>query len=299
MVTSIINIAGSEAEEIVKLWWILFVISTIVFVAVLFFLIVGHFRTQKDPKKLQRSLILATGITTFFLLIIVVATFNYSQPFKEEKKGPVYTIDVIGKQWWWQVRYPNFTTANELHVPVGVPIKFRLHSDNVIHSFWVPALGGKMDMIPGQVNELIIKANKPGIYHGICAEFCGIQHALMAFKVIATTEQKFQVWSTAQAQKAVAPQTQLAEQGKKVFIKANCIKCHNVRGLSELSENAPDLTHLASRTTLAAATLPNRKGHLAGWIMDPQSIKPGNLMPSSNLSGEELQALLHYLEALK
>jgi cytochrome c oxidase subunit 2 len=210
-------------------------------------------------------------------------------------------VEVIGHQFWWEVRYPqhNVLTANEIHIPAGVPVRVHLGSQDVIHSFWVPELHGKLDMIPGQTNSFWLQADNPGEYKGICAEFCGTQHAKMLFLVVAQPPDEFAAWLEQQQQPAAVPAEPLAQQGLQVFLAAGCVECHAVRGTDATGNLGPDLTHIASRRTLGAGILPNNPGNLGGWIADPQHIKPGNLMPDSPLTGEELQALLAYMATLR
>jgi cytochrome c oxidase subunit 2 len=209
-------------------------------------------------------------------------------------------IDVIGHQFWWEVRYPNqeIVTANEIHIPVGEPVALRLTSADVIHSFWVPELHGKLDLTPGLTTHLLLQADQPGEYRGQCAEFCGVQHARMGLLVIAGTRADFDAWVARQQLPAAPPTDEVAIAGQQVLLGSSCVYCHTVAGTNATGTLGPDLTHLASRRTLAAATVPNTRGHLAGWIIDPQAIKPGNKMPPTNLSAEELLALLAYLETL-
>jgi cytochrome c oxidase subunit II len=210
-------------------------------------------------------------------------------------------IEVIGHQWWWEVRYPHegIVTANEIHIPAGQPVTLRLTSDDVIHSFWVPELHGKLDLNPQQTNTLILQADQPGAYRGQCAEFCGIQHAKMALLVVAQEPAAYAEWVSAQQLVPPPPNTELTEFGQQVFLGSACVYCHTVRGTNATGVLGPDLTHLASRRTLAAATVPNTRGYLAGWIVDPHGLKPGNKMPPTDMSAEELQALLAYLESLR
>jgi cytochrome c oxidase subunit 2 len=215
------------------------------------------------------------------------------------------TIDVTGQQWWWQVKYENdvpsqmVTTANEIHIPVGRVVQFKLRSNDVIHSFWAPNLHGKKDLVPGHIAAIWIRADRPGTYRGQCAEFCGYQHAHMAFTVIAEPEEQFNAWYGAQLQSAVSPATAQQLRGQQVFLSSTCIMCHRIQGTDAGGAVGPDLTHLASRQTIAAATLENTREHLASWILDSQAIKPGNRMPPNPLSAEDLQALLDYLQSLK
>jgi cytochrome c oxidase subunit 2 len=186
-------------------------------------------------------------------------------------------------------------TANEIHIPVGRPVLINTHSQDVIHSFWMPELHGKRDLIPGHPSAIWLQADRPGVFQGQCAEFCGLQHAHMRLIVVAEPEETFQAWLEAQRQSAQPPRDPLAERGMHVFVSGPCALCHAIRGTDAAGHVAPDLTHIASRATLAAGTLPNTPGHLAGWIIDSQSVKPGNAMPSMSLSPEDLQALLAYL----
>jgi cytochrome c oxidase subunit 2 len=215
------------------------------------------------------------------------------------------TINVIGHQWWWDFVYddvsPNqvFSSPNELHIPVGVPVVLKAESRDVIHSFWVPNLHGKRDLIPGFATHTWIQADKPGVYRGQCAEFCGHQHAHMAFLVVVEPMDQFLTWIDHQRQGAPPPADDVKQRGHDVFMQGPCVMCHTIRGTAAGSRVGPDLTHVASRQTIAAGTLPMTRGHLAGWISNSQSVKPGNRMPPTLLSGDDLQALLAYLETLR
>lgn len=215
-------------------------------------------------------------------------------------------IEIIGEMWWWRVRYLDeqgqvlFETANEMRLPVGQPVDLLLSSRNVIHSFWVPNLSGKVDMVPGHVNRLRLQARETGAWRGQCAEYCGAQHANMMFDVHVLQADAFQAWLLAQRQPAAAnPADARLRAGRRVFAQA-CAQCHTVRGTPAAGTSGPDLTHIGSRTSLASGMLPNNVGTLAGWIAGSQHIKPGNAMPSfRNLSGEQLRAVAHYLESLQ
>lgn len=306
---SMLDQAGPEAASVVKLWWILFGVGSLVLLAITILLLMGCFRTRSpharppSDRRLGRGLLIGGVASTVLLLVVLVATHTYSQPFADKRDGAL-TIEVTGKRWWWAITYaeetgkPLFRTANEIHIPVGVPVRLRLSSDDVIHSFWVPKLAGKVDLIKGRTNYLWIQADEAGVYRGQCAEFCGMQHAKMGFMVIAQAPGEFQEWLFAQAAPAEDPPNELAARGRDVFKRSDCVDCHTIRGVSSTASVGPDLTHLGSRRTLAAGALPNRKGQLAGWLADPQSIKPGNLMPSVPLPAEDFRALLHYLEEL-
>ncbi|HEV2706187.1 MAG TPA: c-type cytochrome, partial [Pyrinomonadaceae bacterium] len=207
--------------------------------------------------------------------------------------------------WWWEVEYDNrnpslnVTTANEIHIPVGRPVFFRLTSNDVIHSFWVPNLHGKTDLIPGRETTTWLRADRAGTFRGQCAEFCGHQHAHMALTVVAEAPEQFQAWYDAQLKPAREPATPAEARGREVFLTSPCVMCHKIQGTDAGGNAGPDLTHLASRPTLAAGTLENTRGHLAGWVVDSQKIKPGNRMPPNNIEPDDLQALLDYLQSLK
>jgi cytochrome c oxidase subunit 2 len=215
-------------------------------------------------------------------------------------------IEVTGRMWWWEVRYvdaatrANITLANELYVPIGRPIEIALRSDNVIHSFWVPALAGKVDMVPGRTNRLVVRAREAGVFRGQCAEYCGTQHAWMAFYVVAVPEEAYRQWLARQAAPAAEPADAFHAQGRRAFLREGCGACHTVRGTPAAGTLGPDLTHVGSRLSLGAGRLDNHVGTLAGWIADSQTLKPGNLMPAMNVfSGEDLRAVAAYLESLK
>jgi cytochrome c oxidase subunit 2 len=215
-------------------------------------------------------------------------------------------IEITGKMWWWEVRYAAAdggraaVLANELYVPVGQPVEIALKSDNVIHSFWVPALAGKVDMIPGRTTRIVVQAREPGVYRGQCAEYCGIQHSWMAFYVVAVPREEYERWLANQAAPAKEPEQAFLRQGRDAFLSGGCGACHTVRGTPAAGTLGPDLTHLGSRRSIAAGRLDNHAGTLAGWIADPQSIKPGNLMPPTTVyTGEELRAVAAWLESLK
>ncbi|MFL5301916.1 MAG: c-type cytochrome, partial [Anaeromyxobacteraceae bacterium] len=189
--------------------------------------------------------------------------------------------------------------ARGLHLPVGVPVQVKLTSRDVIHSLWIPSLHGKKDLVPGRQNELTLEASQPGTFRGQCAEFCGQQHAKMALWVVAEAPPDFQRWLDAQRRPASPPSSDEARRGEQLFVNGACAMCHRVAGTTAAASMGPDLTHLASRKTIGAGSLPNTRGHLGGWIVDSQAVKPGNKMPPIALQGDELQALLTYLEGLR
>ena len=240
------------------------------------------------------------GLTTVALVVSLVWTVAVVAEISSPAGRPALTLEVTGHQWWWQVRYlgarPNqtFVTANEIHVPVGRPVLVKIMSADVIHSFWVPALTGKTDTVPGRVNVAWLQANRAGVYRGQCTEYCGLQHAHMALYVIADPAPVFEAWRQGQ----IRPAADAASAGEAVF-QAHCNKCHTVRGTAATGAAGPDLTHLMSRRTIASGTLPNTRGTIAGWIANPQALKPGSTMPASNLTGPELNAVSAYVETLR
>jgi cytochrome c oxidase subunit 2 len=247
------------------------------------------------------------AVTVVILFIFLIADFSTGRALASlaQQRGDALTIEVVGHQWWWEIRYRDtqahriLTTANEIHVPVGRPVRLRMSSTDVIHSFWVPNLHGKKDLIPGYMSTAWFRADQPGVYRGQCAEFCGHQHAKMGLLVVAQAPEEFHRWYEHQLKTAPPPADSVQARGQEVFETHSCAMCHTIRGTQAGGRVAPDLTHLASRRTLAAAVLPNNRGHLGGWITDPQRIKPGTRMPPNQIPSEDLQALLSYLQSLK
>lgn len=308
---SILDPRGPAAENIAELWWIMFALGTAIFLLVtglMFFGILGRHSDHVDDQQGQRWIVIGGIVMPSVVLVIVFGfTIRSSLLTANEADNTSFAIEVIGRRWWWEVNYPDHgvITANEIHIPLGVPVELKLKSGDVIHSFWVPQLNGKMDLIPGRENTLIIQADETGIYRGECAEFCGLQHARMQFMMIVQETEDFEQWIADQLQPATEADGALIQTGQEVFITAGCVYCHTVRGLDSGDVDrsdvdlGPDLTHLASRSTIAAGILENNRGNLGGWIADPHGIKPGVLMPATQLSGEDLQALLAYLETLQ
>jgi cytochrome c oxidase subunit 2 len=315
----VLNSAGIQAQRIEHLWWITLGVTSVVFVLVLAFLGRAVSRNQNAELLHQKpgpasesadsglktgviAAVALTVVTLFVLLIIAISTGRAMASL--QSKTPV-TIQVTGHQWWWEVQYPDpvssniVTTANEIHIPVGTPIVLNSTSQDVIHSFWAPNIQGKRDLIPGWTTAIWFQADHEGVFRGQCAEFCGHQHAHMAFLLIAESQDKFQAWLQHQRESAANPATAEAQRGQQVFLSATCVMCHTIRGTDAGSRNGPDLTHIASRGTLAAATIPNTPGYLAGWIADSQHIKPGNHMPPNSLASDDQQALVAYLESLQ
>lgn len=305
------------ARYIADLWWLLAGLGSAIFVLVIFYLAFALWRRSAGRGLVPKATLdapLANHIPSLrpvilggiVLPIAVLSVVSFATVRTLRALGTLVTpdpltIQVIGQQWWWEVRYSayGFETANEIHIPVGEPVAIELRSDNVIHSFWVPELHGKLDLIPGRTNRFVIQADEAGEYRGLCAEFCGVQHANMMFLVIAQPPAEFAAWVAQQQQPAQPPTAPMAQAGQALFLAENCINCHAINGTDATGDLGPDLTHFASRRTLAAAMLPNNLGNLGGWVANPQHIKPGNLMPAADgLTGPELQALLAYLQTL-
>ena len=238
------------------------------------------------------------------LLLLVIAIPNLQALFVTStlpRDRDAVQVNVVGRQWWWSFEYPELdvVTANELHVPVGRPVRIQLHSADVIHSFWIPKLAGKMDLIPNRKNVMWFQADAPGTYYGQCAEFCGASHAHMRFRVIAQTEAAFADWLLAQQQPAQAPSDPLAIKGSRLFMAKGCMACHAIDGTPAQGAIAPNLTHFASRQTMAAGMLPNSTDHLTRWLQNPRAVKPATLMPNLGLNEAEVSALVAYLQHLQ
>jgi cytochrome c oxidase subunit II len=313
--------AGIHAERIGELWNVFLYVSTAVYVLVMIALLIAFFRRRRagavEPPSgstrlrvngSTRGATIAVTIATAATVVILFALLAASIFTSRDLAGsPRETINVLltGRQWWWQVEYAHtdhskrIITANELTVPVGVPVKITLRSADVIHSFWAPNLQGKRDLIPGHDSVILVNASRPGVYRGGCAEFCGLQHAKMSFWVNALSPENFARWSEAQRQPSRIPSTPAERSGQEVFMRSACALCHTIGGTEASGKTAPDLTHFASRRSIAAATMPNQRAMLAHWILDPQHVKPGSQMPPTRLNGEELDLLLTYLESLR
>lgn len=311
-IQSALDPAGLQSARIEWLWWLLFWICTAVFVAVLgaLFLAIRKGRSADPDRPSERSLtigVAAAGATTVLILFVLLFVSVRAGRAVDAigKPADALTVQITGYQWWWQVEYLNpqpslrITTANELHLPVGRPILFLLKGGDVIHSFWVPNLHGKTDLVPGRQNSTWLQIDRPGVYRGQCAEYCGLQHAHMALVVVAEPEDAFQRWVAAQRQPAPAPSTPEQTRGLNIVERGPCAMCHTIRGTQAGGRMGPDLTHFASRSTIAAGTAPNTPGYLAGWIADPQHLKPGNRMPPTGLASEDLQAVVAYVGSLR
>lgn len=271
----------------------LFAGAAVIFAGVMALALYAVFAKRENAARLPpRALVIGggivfTGLTLFALLIYSLARSASLHPVAQD----ALRIEVTGEQWWWRVRYAQFETANEIRVPVGRPVELVLRSADVVHSFWVPVLAGKLDMIPGRANVLRLRADRAGEYRGQCAEYCGGPHAWMALHLVAEEPAAYDAWVQRQRAPAAAAN---------VFFERHCGACHAVRGTPAAGRLGPDLTHVGSRLSIGAGLLPANAGAFAGWIASSQHLKPGNLMPSfQHFSGEELRALAGYLESLQ
>ena len=303
--------ASPQERKIATLWWVMMAVAWVGVAFIAFLLALGWLRRRRAKlpggggDRVATALVVALGVAA--PIVSLSALFAWSDVFvmratsAPSPRSTARTIEVIGHQWWWEVRYPGTSavTANEIHVPVGVRVNVVGTSADVIHSFWVPQLNRKIDLIPGRTNRIVLDATRPGRFRGECYEFCGLQHAHMGLYVVAEPPAAFRAWLANMAKPAAEPRTGLERQGRETFLSEACSGCHQIRGTPAHARVGPDLTHLATRRTIAAATLPNRPGYLAGWITDPQHQKPGARMPALPLTGVQIQALLAYLESLR
>jgi cytochrome c oxidase subunit 2 len=255
------------------------------------------------PKQTHGHTPLEIGWTVAFAVILLIFAIPTIRSIFRTQEAPAATalrIEVAGKQWWWEFRYPGLkiATANELHLPAGQTVAFHLNAPDVIHSFWIPQLGGKRDVVPHRVNRLVMTPDTPGEFPGQCAEYCGESHANMRFRVVVHKQEDFERWVKAQQAPPVEPTDPLAQQGKALFAANACVGCHTIGGTSA-GQIGPDLTHFGSRKTLGANLLPNTPENLIRWIENPGHVKPGNRMPDLGMRGEQSKALAAYLQGLK
>jgi cytochrome c oxidase subunit 2 len=317
--------AGVQAEHILRLWHGTLALCALVFILVLGACLLALWRApraaastapdlasldgavQPRERRLLRAVGWSTALAGAGLLVLLGGDVVAGRALAQLPVEGALRIELVGHNWWWEAHYDDplsgrrFTTANELHLPVGRAAVITLRSDDVIHSLWVPNLHGKLDLIPGRSTEIRVRADSAGVYRGQCAEFCGLQHAMMALLVIAEPPAGYAAWAERQQRPAAVGVDQVVQRGRQVFMDNQCMGCHAIRGTEARGgvAVAPDLTHLAGRRTIGAGTLPNRRGHLAGWIVDAPSIKPGVQMPAFALAPDDLQALLSYLETLE
>jgi cytochrome c oxidase subunit II len=304
---------GLMAKRILPLTQALLIVSAVVVVVIVTLVLVAILRRWRSGAVADTPIeetggrgwiSIGVGLSTIVLVGLVVWTSMTMARIANPPDKPALSIDVRGHQWWWEFVYQSddpskiFTTANEIHIPVGKPVRFTLNGEDVIHTFWVPSLGGKIQLIPGQTNITWLQADRPGVYRGQCSQFCGQQHAHMIFSVFADAPDAFEAWREDQLRAAPQPVSDEMRLGEQRFI-GRCGVCHTVRGTPANGHVGPDLTHLMSRTTIAGGELPNNPGFLSGWVANPQGLKPGSLMPDPELSGPDLASIRSFLVTLK
>jgi cytochrome c oxidase subunit 2 len=312
-----LDVSGPQASSIAGLWWLMLPIGAVVWVLVVSVMLMGITRTRSGPatetiarddvreRKLARVVIGAVAVTVVTLFLVLMSDFRVGQALTLPPATKVVPIKIIGHQYWWEIQYPDsiaqniVVTANELHIPAGKEIVLELASRDVIHSFWVPSLAGKKDLLPGYTRSLWFRADTAGVYRGQCAEFCGLEHAKMGLLVIAESQERYDAWIKAQRAPGAEPTDSLAARGKTVFLGTSCAMCHSIGGTTAGAQLGPDLTHIGSRRTIAAGTLANTEGNLLSWIADPQQIKPGTIMPATKLNPSDMKALVAYLRQLR
>jgi cytochrome c oxidase subunit II len=310
---SALDVYGTAAISLKHLIVLIVAVCSVVWMLVMVALIAALSRSRDgrpappEPRSERRMTVAVIGAVVATVLIIstfTIVSFVATRALRVAGQDDL-TIRVRGLQWWWGLEYigtdpsQRFETANEIHIPVGRNVRLELEGLDVIHSFWVPSLAGKQDLVPGRSNELTIRAEHPGVYRGQCAEFCGMQHAHMALLVIAEQQDEFDTWADAQRQGGIQPAEEEIAAGLQTFLAKPCAACHTVRGTEAAGTTGPDLTHVGSRRTIAAGLFETTRGSLAAWIADPQTIKPGNNMPMVPLTPHELRAVSAYLASLK
>ena len=317
---SALDAAGIQAEQLEGLWWAFFYVTLFVYVTVIAVLIAA-FLKRKVPqgslpdkesdviseRRAGNLVKAAVAVTVITMFVLMITSFRAGRAIDRlANVTPEVAIKVTGHQWWWEIEYQdeqtpgnNVMTANEIHVPVGQPVKLMLQSNDVIHSLWMPNMHGKKDLIPIYPTTFYFQADKPGTYWGQCAEFCGYQHAKMRFQVIAESESDFNAWLNAGRQVPPPPTAEPETRGRQIFTASVCAQCHTIAGTGANGRVGPDLTHVASRPYIAAGSLQNGRDNLAQWVTDPQHFKPGIRMPMNQFSDEDLTALVAYLRSLK
>ena len=317
---SVLDPAGVGAERIDGLWWLYFWVSAAAYLIVLVFFLVPVF-TRREPvstppsspvrlaaekegrfaSRVTTAVVVVVGV----LLVFLVADVATRGAIRNLTTRQALEVQVTARQWWWQFDYLDpqasriVTTANELHLPVNRTVRFDLRAPDVIHSLWMPNLLGKKDLVPGHPTQVYARPTRTGTFMGQCAEFCGLQHATMRFVVVVEPADRFQGWLDHQRQPAAMPTSTSQQRGQQVFLQASCAMCHSIQGTRAMSGVGPDLTHVGGRLRIASAFLPNTRGHLAGWIVDPQRLRPGVRMPPNPLAPADLRALVDYLESLR
>lgn len=300
---SMLHPASSASAEVAWLWWFLFAVCTAVFLITMMLLVAALVaRPREDGEApLGHGFIVVSGILLPAIVLVVILVVSVRSQVALQIPETRHTVRVVGHQWWWEVHYPDhqIVTANEIHIPVGEPVLIELQARDVIHSLWVPNLMGKTDLLPEKKTYTWLQANREGVFRGQCAEYCGGPHAMMGLLVIALPPDEFDAWIAERQQPPPPPDTELLQRGQQAYFRGGCHNCHAIRGTAAAGRRGPDLTHMGSRRTIGAAILPNNTGNLAGWIANPQALKPDNLMPNSHLPSDDLHALVAYLQSLQ
>jgi cytochrome c oxidase subunit 2 len=319
---SALNPTGPQANRLAHLFWLFLAVSIAVWLLTMIFFLLSLRRRESnssaprepdlapDPRRERRmksTVGAAVALSAAILLVLLIGEFTTARAthlFGATAKNQV-SIQITGHQWWWEVQYQDkqasntIITANELVIPIGRPIEVKLKSTDVIHSFWIPNLQGKKDLVPGHPATLWLQADEVGTYWGECAEYCGFQHAQMRLVVRAVPGGEFDAWLSASRQPAKTPETDSQKRGQQVFLSSTCVLCHQISGIHAFGRIGPDLSHVGGRLIIAAGALENTHENLKKWLADPQAVKPGTQMPKTSLSQENLDALTDYLEALK
>lgn len=299
--------AGPVAEKADRLWDVTFAIAVVIFFIVELLLVYTIIRFRARPGVEAKQFhgntkveVILTVVPALILAGLAVPTVRTIFDLASRPDNAL-EVRVLARQFWWEYEYRDsgVVTANELHIPVDTPVYLTLQGEDVIHSFWVPLLAGKQDVVPGRTNQLTIQADEPGTYRGQCTEYCGLSHANMRLRVIAQSQADFDQWLSEQQQDAEEPADSLAAEGQDLFLQGACINCHAVRGTDAQARTAPDLTHFASRQTFAGALFENNTENLRAWLADPPAVKPGAKMPDYGLSSEQIDALVAYLQSLE
>ena len=299
--------AGPQAERVAEMGWLMLAGASAILLLVTAMTAYAAYAPDQARWLGHRRTVIAGGLAFPAIVLTALLLYEFASASglaQDARRQTPLRIEAVGEQWWWRVRYPGdgeaATSANEIHLPVGRLVEFVLTSPNVIHSFWIPPLGGKLDMIPGRENVLVLEASKPGTYRGQCAEFCGLQHARMAFHVVVHAPDEFSQWLERERRPAREPDEPQLTKGRDLFINYGCGGCHAIRGTDAIGEMGPDLTPVASRRSLGAGILPNDRETMIAWIADSQRLKPGNLMPPfDTIPRGELEAIAAYLGSLK
>lgn len=307
--TSVLSPASPQGREVLGLFWVVLGIAGVIFLVVTTLVAIAVIRFRARPggppaSSTEENLPLElvwTLIPSLILAVLFVLTVRVMHEVAPKPADREVDLEVVAHQWWWELHYPRYgvTSANEFHLPVGKELLLRLESADVIHDFWVPALGKKVDAIPGHPNTLTLTIDHPGVFLGTCDEFCGAEHAWMRIRVIGQRQEDFAAWAKHQASPAVEPSSPEARRGAALFQHRTCSSCHTIAGTPARGRVGPDLTHLASRQTLASGALANQPEDLSRWIANPQAIKPGCHMPDLRLDPSEVKSLTAYLEELQ